>query len=887
MTHFTSRGQSSVAKALSLFMGLCLIGLLFTCGTPLFAAAPQAGTSIGNQASATYTDGSGQTRTATSNPVYTIVQQIGAVSLTSGVTDYATAGSSVVFPHTVTNTGNGTDSFSLAAANAAGNFNFSSVAIYANVSGNGVPDNTTPITSTPAIAPGAVYHFVVVVSVPTTAVSGNNGSINVTAASVFDATKTVTQSDTATVTSNAVVNVTKAISINAGQSPTTGVTYTLTYKNNGNATATSLTLTDVIPTGMTYVAGSGMWSGSTTALTDASGPGNDPAGINYQFDSTALTVTAVIANVSAGGTGTVTFRVNVNAGLPTQIINNTALFNYNNGTTVVNASTNPVAFTVTQAAGVTYTGATVATAQQGSTVTFSNLVTNTGNGPDTFNITQVSNTFPAGTTFVFYQADGSTPLMDSNNDGIPDTGLLQPGGTYNVIVKATLPPGTAGGPYTFLSKATSTFDPSQSATATDTLTAINPATVDLTNNGAGAGNPGFGAGPEGTPQVTNTTNPGTVTRFTLYVNNTSAIGDTYVMQASTDSTFNTLALPAGWSVIFRDSTGAILSNTGIIASGANKEIFADVTVAATAAPGNTELFFRVSSPATNANDRLHDRIAVNTVRGFTLVPRNTGQLYAGNSVVYTHVITNTGNVLEGDNVSSTISLATVDSGTGFTSVIYWDKNNNGTLDPNDVVISDLSQLTGGSNGANTAPGLLPGQSATLFVKVYAPAGATAGVTDTCNLTAHDTGTISGVIAPPDVTVTDNSTIIAGNLQIQKWQAPNVSGNGTPDSAYTTVNINANPGTCIRYKIVVTNLGTADATNVVISDATPNFTTYAVGSNDLTPTGVACYTMDGTTFQAATTAPAAGAAGTITVNLGATPLKANQSLTIYFGVQVNH
>ncbi len=888
MTHHPFRGQST--KHSLALLGAVLFGLLVFVGAPSYAAAPPAGTSIGNQASATYTDGSGATRTTTSNPVYTIVQQIGAVQLSAGTTSYVSAGGSVVFPHTVTNAGNGTDTFLLTPADTAGDdFNYTSLTIYADANGDGVPDNATPITVSPALAAGDSFHFVVVAVVPVTVANGQNGVLNVTAKSNFDATKTVTQSDTGTVTSNAVVAVTKAISIgtaNSGTTPTTGITYTLTYKNSGNAAATNVTLTDTLPAGLTYEAGTGLWSGSVTGLTDAAA--GDPAGITYQ--AAAGVITAVVANVPAGGAGTVSFKVDVNSNLPTQTINNACPFSYNNGAAVINGTSNTVGLNITEFAAVTFVGpGPVATANQGATVSFINVVTNTGNGTDTFNITQVAgNTFPAGTTFVFYQGDGQTPLMDSNNDGVPDTGPLAPGATYNVYVKATLPPGVSGaGPFTFQKKATSTYNPGISATATDTLTAITPATVDLTNNAVGAAAPGFGAGPEAAAQVVNATNPGTVTRFDLWVANTSAIGDTYALQASTDSAFAGITLPTGWAVTFRDTTGAVTTNTGIITAGGSKEFYADVTVPATATPAGTDLYFRVASQATNASDRLHDKVTVNTVRGLSLTPNNTGQLFAGNTVVFTHTITNLGNVLEGDGAVSTVALGIADSYAGFSSVVYWDKNNDGVLDPNDPVVSNLSQLTGGTNGASTAAGLAPAESATLFVKVFAPAGATAGVTDTATLTATDSGVVNGVAAPAVQTVKDNAVVIAGDLKIDKWQALDANLDGTPDGTYTQVNINALPGQGIRYKVVVTNLGTADATNVKISDATPNFTTYHIGDTNVGATGKASYSLDGgATFLAASAAPAAGAAGTIVVDLGATALKPNQTVIIYFGVQVN-
>ena len=56
--------------------------LMMLSGNAAYAASPAAGTSIGNQASATYTDGSGANRTVTSNTVQTVVQQVASLTLT-------------------------------------------------------------------------------------------------------------------------------------------------------------------------------------------------------------------------------------------------------------------------------------------------------------------------------------------------------------------------------------------------------------------------------------------------------------------------------------------------------------------------------------------------------------------------------------------------------------------------------------------------------------------------------------------------------------------------------------------------------------------------------------------------------------------------------------
>ena len=75
-------------------------------------AVTLAGTTIGNQAAATYTDASLTPRAATSNTVTTIVAQVAAFTLTANQSQVAAQGAPVNFPHTITNTGNGTDSFS-------------------------------------------------------------------------------------------------------------------------------------------------------------------------------------------------------------------------------------------------------------------------------------------------------------------------------------------------------------------------------------------------------------------------------------------------------------------------------------------------------------------------------------------------------------------------------------------------------------------------------------------------------------------------------------------------------------------------------------------------------------------------------------------------------
>ena len=824
------------------------------------AAAPLAGTSIGNQASASYVDQANVTRNVTSNLVTTIVQQVAALTLQQNLSKTVTAGSQVSYPLTLTNTGNGSDSYNLTQTQT-GAFAFTSLTFYADANGDGVADNTTPITATTVLAPGGVFRFVAVGNVPTTATSGQVDTMVVTAASVLTPATTATVTDITTVTTNAVINVNKSMSAIAGASPSAGYTVTLNYSNTGNTAATAVSLVDAVPAGMIYVANSGRWSVTgSTVLTDATGAaqGTNPT-IDYSV--TGNTVTGIINTVAPGQSGTVTFQVDIAAGLSAGALNNTATYAYNDGVAAIPAAnTNTFVFTVNQSTSLSFTGQTIASAAQGSTVTFNNILTNTSNAADSFDIA-VGTGFPAGTAYTLYKSDGVTPLVDTNGNSTPDTGLVAAGATYTVVLKVTLPASATGGPYSVAKTATSKFDPTKTAVATDTLTVIAANTVDLTNNVALPTTAANGAGATGATIITtNSTNPGTTTRFTLFANNTSATGDTYNISAT--------GLAPGWTLVFRDAAGTVITNTGVVAGGANKLVYADVSIpagqAAITSPGQS-IAFTVTSPATGATDLKTDAVVINTVRSIVLTPNNIGQVFPGGSVVYTHTITNQGNVVENSVGGSTVALTFANSqSAGFTSIVYLDVNNNNVIDVGDVVVNTAADL--GAFAIN--------QTKQLLVKVTAGSGVGIGVVDTTTLTATTAGLINGVAVPPVVIAADATTVISGNIVLIKMQALDAACDGTADTAYSTVTITtgAIPGACIRYQITATNNGNADATGVVISDNTPASTTY---SNTVPAATVPVSSV---------TAPANAATGTVKATVGT--LTPSASVVLTFGVRIN-
>ena len=426
------RNTSNVWRlnALAAAMAVAMGG--FSAGA--FAAAPAANSLIGNTATASYTDASSVPRTATSNTVQTIVQQVGSFTLTADATRYVAPGGQVVYPHTLTNTGNGSDTFNLSAANDAGavdNFDFAAFTVYADADGNGVPDNFTPVTSV-TLAANGVYKFVVVTNAPVTATNAQTGELTVTAntSSAFTPVQTVTNTDTAIISTNAVVSVTKSANITTGPAGTV-VTYTLTYTNSGNTAATNFVITDALPKDaapgtigtMKYQAGTGVWSGGGSLTDDIAGTPNegtantaDGAGISYQVMGTPLLgterIVATVASVPANSSGSISFQVKIddstadgNSIARAGVLSNKAVFDYNNGgggPVITGQQTNIVDFTVTPTASVVANNASGSTADggandivapneasvyQGSVVTFNNWIHNTGNSADTFNVT--------------------------------------------------------------------------------------------------------------------------------------------------------------------------------------------------------------------------------------------------------------------------------------------------------------------------------------------------------------------------------------------------------------------------------------------------------------------------------------------------------------------
>jgi uncharacterized repeat protein (TIGR01451 family) len=111
---------------------------------------------------------------------------------------------------------------------------------------------------------------------------------------------------------------------------------------------------------------------------------------------------------------------------------------------------------------------------EGAVARFPQTVRNNGNISDVMNLS-LETPLQAGFTARWLAADG-TPLTDTNNDGLVDTGLRAAGSEVNVILEITLPDGTTGNNgglgWPFVAKVSSSADHSNSNRTLDVISRV-------------------------------------------------------------------------------------------------------------------------------------------------------------------------------------------------------------------------------------------------------------------------------------------------------------------------------------------------------------------------------------------------------------------------------
>ncbi len=839
---------------------------------------------ISNMAVGEYSEeGSTVVQVARSNLVQTTILPVYSLNLVAANNKTVVAGQTVYFNHILTNTSNETDQYTFTVSNnpTGDDFDFvnNSLMVYLDANNDGIPDGSA-ITGYTLGADQSVG-LIVAASIPNTITTGKVANLTLAVTSANSASGTNSNVDKATVTDQSTLVVRKKFSqITAANGDV--VTIRLDYQNPTNTIVPTATLTDTLGSNLTYEVNTGKWNGVT--VYDAAGGTADPTGINYSVTSNV--VTATLTNIPANTIGYIEFNVRINksiAGKIENVINVTGPTTDTSNTAVVNVA--PVyAVKMNGSASNVSDNTNIITASavpQGGELKFTNYVWNIGNTTDRFNLTLTNSTFPAGSQIELYRADGVTPLLDSNGDGIPDTGLLAANTNIPVVVKVRFPSSyavTTNTVFEVTPQAQSVGDGGKTSTIKDqgTLTPVSQL-VDLTNaDNTGLGNGAVDNSGAAWKTITVKSSDNAVTGgqviFPLSVTHTG-VGTEYLLSANASSDFSSLTLPAGVNrVRFYASTngtncsglGNEIGKTIYLNNAETQLVCAVVEVDKVNKDVTVPIYFRVISTSfvgtdNPAQDMIKNAVtiqSVNSVPQLEFTPDLHAQVAPLGTVVYRHLLTNPA----ATDFTGSYGFIINNSESSFNSVLFLDVDGDGKFSSGDLNIRTLADLPGGKVAAH--------EQIQLLLQVTNVANNNLNQTNTTIVSLTDSS--NQVFA----SITDVTTVKQSQLTLTKLQARDFDCNGTADESYTTNSLNIGKqgngqGQCVLYKVILTNTSaTGLSTAFTFRDMTPAYTVLSQS-----PTCTSCSAM---------TAPTVGNAGAVSGTLNS--VAANQSYEFNFGVR---
>jgi uncharacterized repeat protein (TIGR01451 family) len=657
---------------------------------------------------------------------------------------------------------------------------------------------TGTVTSTLAsLAPGSAS-FTLVVNVGGGVASGTVVSDTATVSSATTDPTPGNNSGTATTTVSAQADlaITKTDGVTTS-TPGTSVTYTITASNAGPSTVTGATVADTLPASISGATWIGVGAGGGSG--PASGSGNInastvnlPAGGSFTF--------TVIAPIAASATGTLSNTATVTA--PAGVTDPTPGNNSATDTDTLTASAD-VSVVLTDSPDPVIAG---------NNLTYTVTVAN--NGPSSAASVTLTDTLPAGTTFVSLTSPGgwssTTPAVGGTGTVTSTLASLAPGpSVFTLVVNVgnAVAPGTVLSDTATVSSATTDPTPANnSSTATTTVNAQADLAVTVTDS------------PDPVIAGNNLT-------YTITVaNNGPSSATSVVLNAPLPpgTTFVSLTSPGGWS-----SIAVPVGQAGLVTS-----------TIANFAPGsvNFTLVVKVDS-ALAAGTVLNDTVAIGTA--------TTDPTPGNNSATTTTAVTAQADLA----VTITDSPDPVNAGGNLTYTIVL--SNNG---PSTAVSPSVSlPLPAGTTFVS--------RSAPIFWSATQPAVGGTGTVSFTNLSLASGGTATfTVVAKVDLTVVNNSTLTATATAASATTDPTPGNNLATTTtlaksgADLQIALADSPdpviaGTNLTYTLQVANNGPLDADNVSITDTLPAGTTF-----------VSLTAPSGWT----TTTPAVGAAGSVTI-----------------------
>jgi uncharacterized repeat protein (TIGR01451 family) len=649
-----------------------------------------------------------------------------------------------------------------------------------------------------------------------------------------------TQAATSAASNSATLTVTSAgASVSKAFVPTTidpaAISVLTITVNNANAAAITVTsLTDSFPAGVT--------ASATPNTSTTCGGGS--------VTSTATSVSLTGGTVPASGS--CSFSIDTTASTPGASFVNTIPA----GALTTSAGSNAVAASATLSvrpeADLSLTKTGPATVVNGGAISYTVVISNAG--PQAANGAQFSDSVPAAITGVGASCGGATggavcgAVAVAGNNVTSTVTTLPAGATLTITVTGTAP---------------------QSGTFTNIARVVTPAGVeDPTDPGhTGAGNNSASA---------NTTVVSADLRVSKSHSGTFVVGSNGVYTITVDNTLGTAAtsgtitvtdtLPAGLTPVSSTGTtwtcaavGQVVTCTSpaAIPAGATSAnpITLTVAVASTAVPAvtNSVTVAGGNEPAANnANNSAFDPTNVVAAAVNSFAPDNAQTGLPGTTVFYAHTF----NAGSAGSVAFSTTNITTPAVAGWTQTIFRDSDCSGTLN--------------GSEGSSPLVGAVAvgaGNTVCIIVADNIPAAAPFNAQNVISVTATFNGTQS-------ITRTDTTTVgSAGGAGLLLAKSVRNVTLGTPAGTSNT----ARPGDVLEYVITYTNSGGGALSAIVVTDATPAFTSFQAAScgAPLPASITAC---------AVTTQPAVNASGSVVWTLTGS-LAASGSGTVLYTVRV--
>jgi uncharacterized repeat protein (TIGR01451 family) len=643
-----------------------------------------------------------------------------------------------------------------------------------------VGSNGTISCSITTLAPSATTTFTIVGSIPSSAAAGTTFANTATVTTTSPDSNSSNNSQTSTVTVNplADVSVTKAAPGTAAAGA--DVSYSIQVVNQGPDNAASVTLSDSLPAGMTFV-----------SETQDSGPA---FGCSNPSVGTSGIITCTIGILPAGSVANFTIVLNIPIGTPagTTFTNTATLttktFDPNSEN---NASTGSTTVPTPQAdLSVQKSGPESALAD--TDVVYSITVSN--GGPDAAAGVSLTDTLPGTMTFVsLTQNSGpafncsSVPAVGSGGTVTCTISSLAAGTTSTFTLTGHIPPGTTSGTaFDNVADVNSageppTPDPDPSNNKSRALTTVSSSDIAITKTGAA------------------TATAGSTMVWTITVTNNGPDLESNPSFSDTlpaGTTFNSLVQNTGGAATCGtpavNSPGTVNCGLSQLASGGS----AQFTLTANISPTFTGSLSNTATAAgTNGDPNLNNNSAtlattVSASADLTINKSGPGSATAGTNITYTVTLTNSG-----PSAASTVSLTdAVPANTTFVSETQ-------TAGPAFL----CSAPSPGATGTITCTlGSFGVGSATFSITVHINPGATGTVSNTANVSS----------ATPDPNPTGNNptatTTVTSSADV---------------SVVKTANAAVTAGSNVTYHIVVTNNGPSDATAVNMSDTLPPNTTF--------------------------------------------------------------